>query len=106
MATCKVKARLEVPVVNVKTREEFETYVYCNRKPSVLRGFELGAAPQLWTASYLREACGEVPVKIHVSPTSKMDFISKNFAYKTLLFGQFVTRAARSQQEEFFFEAV
>ena len=84
MANSKLEARLEVPVVNVRTREEFEMLVYCNRKPSVLRGFDLGAAPKLWTPSYLRDACGEIPVKVHVSPISKMDFISKNFAYKYL----------------------
>lgn len=78
MATCK----LEVPVVNVRSRVEFEMLVYCNRKPAVLRGFDLGAAPQLWTASYLRDTCSDIPVKVHVCPTSKMDFISKNFAYK------------------------
>jgi len=75
-------SKLEVPVVNVRSRVEFEKLVYCNRKPAVLRGFDLGAAPQLWTASYLRDACGDIPVKVHVCPTNKMDFISKNFAYK------------------------
>ena len=78
MASCK----LQVPVVNVKTRAEFETLVHCNRKPAVLRGFDLGAAPQLWTTNYLSDTCGDIPVKVHVSPTNKMDFISKNFAYK------------------------
>ena len=119
MASCK----LQVPVMDVKNRAEFETLVYCNRKPAVLRGFDLGAAPQLWTASYLRDACGDIPVKVHVSPTNKMNFISKNFAYKyaqcikfrhkqrfnfyrTLPFGQFVTRASKVRQDEFFFEAV
>ena len=81
MAACK----LQVPVVNVRTRVEFETLVYCKRKPAVIRGFDLGAAPQLWNASFLKDACGDIPVKVHVSPTSKMDFISKNFAYKYAL---------------------
>ena len=77
--------KLQVPVVNLRTRAEFETLVCCKRKPAVLRGFDLGAAPQLWNASYLKEACGDIPVKVHVSPTNKMDFISKNFAYKYAL---------------------
>ena len=79
-------SKLQVPVVNVRTRTEFETLVYCNRKPAVLRGFDLGSAPQLWTANYLRDTCGDNPVKVHVSPTNKMDFISKNFAYKYVKF--------------------
>jgi len=79
-STC--SSNVEVPVVTVKRREDFETLVYCNRKPAVIRGFDLGPAPQLWSADYLRDACGDTPVKVHVCPTQKMNFISKNFAYK------------------------
>ena len=74
--------RLPVPVAYVSTKEDFLLQVYPSRHPTVLRGFDLGPAPQLWTPEYLCHKCGRRPVKVHVCPTPRMDFLNKNFAYK------------------------
>ena len=62
--------------------DQFHELVYRTRRPAVLRGAPLGAAPSLWTPRYLAEKCGERPVKVHVSPVPQMDFIRKNFVYR------------------------
>ena len=77
MACKKVKR-----VSNVCTAQEFQELVSSSREPAILCGLDLGPARELWTPQYLREKCGNQPVKVHVCPTPKMDFISKNFLYK------------------------
>ena len=74
--------RLPLPVVHISTKEDFLSQVYPSRHPTVLRGIDLGPAPQLWTPEYLCQKCGGRLVKVHVCPTPRMDFINKNFAYK------------------------
>ena len=113
----------EVPTVHVSTKEDFMTKVYCKRIPMVLKGIDLGDAPSLWTPDYLCRKCGEKAVKVHVTPVSRMDFIRKNFVYRyaicraynrctndmlsrTLPFDEFVRRANRSVQEQYFLCAV
>ena len=61
----------------------FQSMVYPLSKPALLRDIDLGAALDLWKSTdYLATRVGSRPVKIHVSPSPKMDFVSKNFLYR------------------------
>ena len=72
-------------VRDVFTAEDFQEKVCKFREPVVLCGLDLGCAPELWNPQYLREKCGDCPVKIHVCSHRQMNFINKNFTYKLIL---------------------
>ncbi|XP_061858564.1 tRNA wybutosine-synthesizing protein 5 isoform X2 [Colius striatus] len=84
------------------TREQFLRDIYPQRKPVVLKGMELGTCTTKWTVDYLSKAEGSKEVKIHVSMVPQMDFLSKNFVYRTLPFDAFVQRAAEVKHKEYF----
>ncbi|XP_064598514.1 tRNA wybutosine-synthesizing protein 5-like [Liolophura sinensis] len=84
------------------TEESFITDIYPRRKPAVLKGVDIGPCISKWTVEYLCEYGGKNDVKIHVSATPQMDFISKNFVYRTLPFNEFVRRASEDIKKEFF----
>ncbi len=76
-------AAVQVPQhFQVVDEATFAEEIYSKRRPAVLKNFEFGNAKTLWTVEYLAKTIGSSPVKIHVSPTSKMDFLKKNFQYK------------------------
>lgn len=72
-----------------------------DRVPLVFKHLDIGNCQSKWDVSYLIEVLGETPVKVHVSPVSKMDFLKKNFQYKTLSFDEFLKRASGSSSEYF-----
>ncbi|XP_041433025.1 tRNA wybutosine-synthesizing protein 5 isoform X3 [Xenopus laevis] len=72
------------------------------RKPVVLKGLHLGDCSTKWTVDYMSKTGGSKEVKIHVSEVPQMDFIRKNFLYRTLPFDTFVKRAAKEKHTEFF----
>ncbi|KAK0153601.1 tRNA wybutosine-synthesizing protein 5 [Merluccius polli] len=76
--------------------------IYPQRQPAVLRGVDLGPCLQKWTAEYLGQQGGDRDVKIHVSTVPQMDFLKKNFVYKTLPFHEFVKRASETKHSLFF----
>jgi tRNA wybutosine-synthesizing protein 5 len=91
--------------VSVYERACFETFskeIYPKRLPAVLKGLNLGPATHIWSAEYLKEKVGKRNVKLHLCPTDRMDFVSRNFVYKTLPFDEFITRASRSIQTDYF----
>lgn len=96
------KEKKRVSIYNDVSKDFFESEVIPKREPALLRGLEIGRAREKWTPEYLAENGGERPVKIHVCSTGKMDFIHKNFTYKTLPFNQFVKRASEDIHEEYF----
>lgn len=83
----------------------FVEHIYPSRQPVVLRGLDIGEATTKWTPAYLACVIKQTPIKIHVSPQPQMDFIKKNFLYKTLEFDQFIQRCAKDKQEEYFCSA-
>uniref|UniRef100_UPI00358F59CE tRNA wybutosine-synthesizing protein 5 isoform X2 n=1 Tax=Myxine glutinosa TaxID=7769 RepID=UPI00358F59CE len=95
--SCKVR------VVEPVTRDIFVQDVQPKRQPAVLRGFDLGLCMQCWNVDYLREKVGERPVKVHVAPSPFMDFLHKNFAYRTLPFNELMQRASEEKHADFFF---
>ncbi|XP_006029824.1 tRNA wybutosine-synthesizing protein 5 isoform X1 [Alligator sinensis] len=84
------------------TRDRFLADLYPQRKPVVLKGIDLGACTAKWTVDYLSQTAGTKEVKIHVSTVPQMDFLSKNFVYRTLPFDTFVQRAAEVKHTEYF----
>ncbi|XP_059134081.1 tRNA wybutosine-synthesizing protein 5 [Peromyscus eremicus] len=94
--------RLPVPRLRGVSREQFMEHLYPQRKPLVLEGLDLGSCTSKWTVDYLSQAGGTKEVKVHVAAVPQMDFISKNFVYRTLPFNKLVQRAAEETHEEFF----
>ncbi|XP_036598430.1 tRNA wybutosine-synthesizing protein 5 [Trichosurus vulpecula] len=94
--------RIPVPQLEGVTREEFLQRIYPQRKPVVLKGIDLGTCTTKWTVDYISQVGGTKEVKIHVSAVPQMDFISKNFVYRTLPFDKFIHRAAENKHMEFF----
>ncbi|XP_007933519.1 tRNA wybutosine-synthesizing protein 5 [Orycteropus afer afer] len=93
---------LPVPRLEGVSRERFTQHLYPQRKPLVLEGIDLGACTSKWTVDYLSQVGGRKEVKIHVAAVPQMDFISKNFVYRTLPFDKLVQRAAEENHKEFF----
>ncbi|XP_045703542.1 tRNA wybutosine-synthesizing protein 5 isoform X2 [Phyllostomus hastatus] len=63
---------------------------------------DLGTCTSKWTVDYLTQVGAGREVKIHVAAVAQMDFISKNFVYRTLPFDKLVQRAAEEKHKEFF----
>lgn len=96
------REKKRVHVYTGVTKDIFESDIASKRKPALLRGLHIGSACGKWTPEYLAQHGGEKTVKVHVCPTGKMDFIHKNFAYKTLPFNQFVMRTSETVHKEYF----
>ncbi|KAF6116803.1 tRNA-yW synthesizing protein 5 [Phyllostomus discolor] len=93
---------LQVPRLEGVSQEHFMQHLYPQRKPLVLEGMDLGTCTSKWTVDYLTQVGGGREVKIHVAAVAQMDFISKNFVYRTLPFDKLVQRAAEEKHKEFF----
>eukprot|EP00069_Balaena_mysticetus_P021791 bmy_13955T0 len=91
-----------VPRLEGVSQEQFMEHLYPQRKPLVLEGIDLGTCSSKWTVDYLSQIGGRKEVKIHVAAVAQMDFISKNFVYRTLPFGKLVQRASEEKHKEFF----
>ncbi|KAI5628537.1 tRNA wybutosine-synthesizing protein 5 [Silurus asotus] len=95
--------RVEVSVFTDVDKELFMKEIYPLRKPVVLKGVSLGPCVEKWTVDYLAGKGGDREVKVHVSSVPQMDFLHKNFIYRTLPFDKFVQRAAAEGEHEEFF---
>nr|XP_044624439.1 tRNA wybutosine-synthesizing protein 5 isoform X2 [Equus asinus] len=98
--------RLPVPRLAGVSQEQFMQQFYPQRKPLVLEGIDLGECTSKWTVDYLSQVGGRKEVKIHVAAVAQMDFISKNFVYRTLPFDKLIQRAAEEKHKEFFISEV
>ncbi|KAM8856618.1 LOW QUALITY PROTEIN: tRNA wybutosine-synthesizing protein 5 [Spinachia spinachia] len=94
--------KIPVPIFKEVDKDVFLRDIYPKRRPAVLRGSCLGPCLEKWTVEYLGERGGDKEVKIHVSTQPQMDFLHKNFAYKTLPFKEFVKRASERKHSDFF----
>lgn len=91
-----------VPVYDKVTTEQFLCDIHPKRSPAILRGLDIGSCKNKWTSEYLSSCVGKKPVKIHVSESGQMDFLKKNFQYKTLPFDQVIKRSAEDLHEDYF----
>lgn len=92
----------DVKIYENITKDFFVSDIQVKRKPTILRGLDIGDCVVKWTPQYLIEQLGNVDVKIHVCTEGKMDFINKNFVYKTLPLGELIKRATRETQTDYF----
>nr|XP_039248683.1 tRNA wybutosine-synthesizing protein 5-like [Styela clava] len=93
---------ISVDIIENCSKKRFNDEIQPNRKPCILRDIDIGLCKTKWTVDYLCQNGGDIPVKIHVSKTPQMNFITKNYAYKTLPFKELVRRAAENKHEEYF----
>ncbi|KAG8627900.1 hypothetical protein KVT40_003773 [Elsinoe batatas] len=83
----------QVPGKTLSSPEAFQTMLLTNQ-PVIIEGLDLGPCLSKWTPQYLKDTVGhDRNVVIHDSPTPKMSFQSKNFAYKTVPFCTFLDDA-------------
>ncbi|XP_046584131.1 tRNA wybutosine-synthesizing protein 5-like [Haliotis rubra] len=101
-ATSIFRTNYDLPVIHNATKDIFLNDVYPKRKPVILRGIDIGPCREKWSVDHLRKFGGDKEVKIHVSTTPQMDFLKKNFVYRSLPFSTFVQRAAEERHSEFF----
>ncbi|XP_019728375.1 tRNA wybutosine-synthesizing protein 5 isoform X2 [Hippocampus comes] len=94
--------KIYVPVFTAVDRDVFLRQIYPKRKPAVLRGVCLGPCVDKWTVEYLAQKGGGKEVKIHVSSVPQMNFLHKNFVYRTLSFDEFVKRTSEEKHTDFF----
>ncbi len=83
---------------------EAKTLIATKREPFILRGFDIGECTRKWSNSnYLPETVNQnKQVRVHVSPVNDMNFIKKNFVYRSLPFQEFIRRASNETNTEFF----
>ncbi|XP_049831261.1 tRNA wybutosine-synthesizing protein 5-like [Schistocerca gregaria] len=96
MVKCK-----EVPIYTDITPELFINSIWNRREPALLRGINIGECTAKWTTEYLSEKIGPLDVKVHVSQHEKLDFINKNFVYKTLPFNELLERVSGTSKAFF-----
>lgn len=72
------------------------------RSPLIIKKWDIGPCVDKWNWDYVSKQVGSEPVKVHVSKSQKMDFINKNFLYKTLPFDELIKRIFRTHQENYF----
>ncbi|XP_075464815.1 tRNA wybutosine-synthesizing protein 5 isoform X1 [Ascaphus truei] len=94
--------KIPLPHYTDVDKQRFLQDVYPRRKPAVLKGLDLGVCRSKWTVDYISRTGGGREVKIHVSEVPQMDFIKKNFMYRTLPFDTFVRRAAENKHPDYF----
>ncbi|KAM6955504.1 LOW QUALITY PROTEIN: tRNA wybutosine-synthesizing protein 5 [Lycodopsis pacificus] len=97
-----LQEKVPVTIFTEVDKDVFLRDIYPERRPAVLRGTCLGPCLEMWTVEYLGQRGGDKEVKIHVSTVPQMDFLHKNFAYKTLPFNEFVKRASEKKHSDFF----
>uniref|UniRef100_A0A4W6FS71 tRNA-yW synthesizing protein 5 n=1 Tax=Lates calcarifer TaxID=8187 RepID=A0A4W6FS71_LATCA len=97
-----LQEKIPVPIFTEVDRDVFLREICPQRRPAVLRGVPLGPCLEKWTVEYLGQKGRDKPVKIHVSTVPQMDFLRKNFVYKTLPFNEFVKRASEKKHSDFF----
>ncbi|XP_067929165.1 tRNA wybutosine-synthesizing protein 5-like [Watersipora subatra] len=98
----------EIPVVlTEKLDEQFFQSRTSKRSPIIFRGVDIGSCRLKWNADYLADAIGDHEVKIHVSSQSKLDFVNRNFLYKSISLKEYIRRSSQAPGlplEEFFID--
>ncbi|CAI9558318.1 unnamed protein product [Staurois parvus] len=98
--------KIPLPRYTGMDKTRFLQEIYPLRKPAVLQDLDLGVCKSQWTLDYMSRKGGGREVKIHVSELPQLDFIKKNFLYRSLPFDVFVRRAAEDKHTDFFISEV
>lgn len=89
-----------VEIYKYTNEDDFRAYIDVHRKPVVIRNIDIGECQQTWSTHYLTEKLGKMDVKVHVSPVGRMNFLHKNFTYKTMSFEEFLSRASGNKSDK------
>lgn len=89
----KVSPIREVDLSKLTSFDQFLKDVYSTEKPAVFRNLELGPCLELWKdPKYLSKSVGpDQKVIVHISENKNMNFVAKNFDYKNMPFGEFIS---------------
>ncbi|KAJ9601316.1 hypothetical protein L9F63_000538 [Diploptera punctata] len=88
-----------VTVYENVSREQFIRDIHPKREPALLKRLNVGDCSFKWTCDYICDKAENVDVKVHVCPGPRMDFITKNFAYKTIKFHELLKRVSNKIHE-------
>ncbi|CAD7698797.1 unnamed protein product [Ostreobium quekettii] len=92
-----------VAVLQHVTEQQFCDHVLPARLPVVLKGLDIGCAPQQWTPAYLRDlpSSQATLVGVHVStePSGCLNFVNRNFVFKTMSLSELVARCTGQKME-------
>ncbi|CAD5122685.1 DgyrCDS11095 [Dimorphilus gyrociliatus] len=84
-----------VPIMKIGNVDEAKMNILTERKPIVLQGLDIGECTTKWSPEYLINTVINKEVKLHVCASPQMDFIQKNFQYKTLQFDELIRRCSQ-----------
>lgn len=92
------QALVKVPRVKVNSSVEFDKILDAS-KPVILEGLDIGVCTKEWTSEYLKDKVGaDREVIVHEASSENMSFSSKNFAYVTKKFGDFLDEAEKGSK--------
>lgn len=64
--------------------------------PAIIKNCSFGDCTEKWSLEYLNENLADISIVVHESQEKDLDFIGKNFEYKTCTFGKFVDKIHNS----------
>ncbi|TGO61403.1 hypothetical protein BOTNAR_0129g00140 [Botryotinia narcissicola] len=89
---------VKVPRVKIDSSVEFDKILDAS-KPVILEGLDIGVCTQEWTSEYLKDRVGaDREVVVHEASSENMNFSSKNFAYVTKKFGDFLDEVEKGSK--------
>lgn len=91
---------VQVPIISYTNDEELMQFLTIAKQPYKIIDYNIGACLSKWTSEYLYNHCDQRPVPIHVSLNENLDFMTKNFTYKTLPLNELCRRAGQVTQNE------
>ncbi|XP_054153505.1 tRNA wybutosine-synthesizing protein 5-like [Oppia nitens] len=74
--------------------------------PFVIRDADFGYCMTQWSADYLKDRLGETKVTVHQSMQSMLNFIDKNFLYKTLPFNEMIDKCLNDDQHYYYLRSI
>jgi tRNA wybutosine-synthesizing protein 4 len=92
-------AQASCPVPTVEGSDA-QTWHDRGRGPVLFRRQVLGTCVERWqSAEYLSSRCGAVPVTVHVSTSTDLEFVDKNYTVRTVPFAHLVEHCFSQQQQ-------
>ncbi|CAL1538086.1 unnamed protein product [Lymnaea stagnalis] len=95
---------MDITIIERVSKENFNEIIYPKREPVILRGVDVGHCVQKWNLDYLACHASQQEVKVHVSSSCQMDFLNKNFLYRSLPFQEFLQRAFEDVHQSYFID--
>ncbi|CAG2163827.1 unnamed protein product [Oppiella nova] len=74
--------------------------------PFVIRDADFGGCLNRWSADYLMDRLKDISVSVHVSNEPKLDFVNKNFSYKTMALNEMIDKCLNDRQNYYYLRSV